>query len=127
MSFFHELWSWIFCEVKWFIFKMIKYCKVYIENQIFDMISLKKVRWFDITKILRKDLIYYFLICAWKFIRHHTNIFYLDLHMKNMLQQGKKKDHFSLLKFWVKAITNVLYKTIQYIYKWHNQSVKLQC
>ena len=27
----------------------------------------------------------------------------------------------------VKAITNVLYKTIQYIYKWHNQSVKLQC
>ena len=103
---------------------MIKYCKVYIENQILDMIALKML---DYENFNERFNLLFFLICTWKIIRHHTNIFYLDLHMKNMQQQGKKKDHFSLLKFWVKAITNVLYKTIQYIYKWHNQSVKLQC
>lgn len=97
MSFFHELWSWIFCEVKWFIFKMIKYCKVYIENQIFDMISLKKVRWFDITKILRKDLIYFFFDIRMEI--HSTSYKYLLLgfaYEKYAATRKKERPFFSV-------------------------------
>ena len=74
---------------------MIKYCKVYIENQIFDMIALKKLD--DFTKILRKDLIYFFFDIRMEI--HSTSYKYILLgfaYEKYAATRKKERPFFSV-------------------------------